>query len=118
MKIIETQKLAQFEEKLSATVEEMSKRAAETLEAASAVGPQLSDHLSTHARSELSLDDVETASRVWERLLMTSRKVLKLDEPEQGNASLRVGIMVHVDRPGAVPASAPVIDVPSAEQGS
>lgn len=84
------------EARLAQVVEQMTAHAEEVLARASQVGPKLTDALARHADTQLDLDDLEVASRVWERMLTQGRKVLRLDEQGANDTSVRVGIMVQL----------------------
>lgn len=84
--------------------------ATSVLRSASKTGPRLSEHLHDKASAdEMSLDQIDTASRVWDRMLRTSREVLNLDIEKTVNV-----VVLGSGKISAASASVrPVIDVPS-----
>lgn len=96
--------------KLKDAIEFMTANAIEVLRQASQSGPLLSGHLQVHAeKPSMALDDLDTASRVYDRMLRTSREVLNLDAEKTVNV-----VVLGTGKISAASASVQtVIDVPS-----
>ena len=106
------QHLEKAEQRMAAMTEEMVGKACETIRQAAKVGPKLAGHLDAAASAEaMSVSDIESASRSWDRLMMSSRKVLGMDQEQQA-VNLNVAIVSLPDRAELRQAEAePAVDV-------
>lgn len=75
---------------MEAMVSEMTGKAIETIRSASKVGPKIAGQLNGKVNDDLSLEQLESASRTWDRLMMSSRKVLGMDETVAAQVNIAV----------------------------
>lgn len=115
LKMTTDKQVRRAEQKLDALVKQTLGKAADTLKKTAAAGPKTADHLNRKVSvAEMSMDDLEAASRVYERLIDVSRRQLGLDREEAVKPSIQVNVLAAIGSIGDTAIDAgPVIEIPA-----
>lgn len=82
-----------FERKLELTVQEMLRTSAEALRRTAQCGPRLAGHLEQQVNvDKMDLDSLDKGTRIYERMIKTSRSALGLDAVERNDVNVSLTV--------------------------